>query len=130
MDLSRLLGDLYDDGDDRPENEAPASPLATGEGPEWADESRLDAAFASWTPGPPSDAPAAEQDMARVDTPGPQLVPQAPPDEARSPERSEEGAPTEASPPAAERRRWTRSDDDVLPQRRRRGGLGLSLLRR
>lgn len=60
-DLSRVLGDLY--GDNEPN--IPAStyrPTA----PEWADEDRLDEAFASWTPGPPADAPAAEREMSVV----------------------------------------------------------------
>ena len=45
--------------------EAPAAP----DGPEWADEARLDEVFATWTPGPPPDAPASEREMAEVESP-------------------------------------------------------------
>ncbi|MDP8975412.1 MAG: hypothetical protein M3N28_03410 [Actinomycetota bacterium] len=69
MDLSKLLGDLYetdhtDETDSPPDgmSEAPSSQPAPG--PEWANEARLDEAFASWKPGPPDDAPAAEREMA------------------------------------------------------------------
>ncbi len=68
MDLSKLLGDLYEtdhtDETDSPSDamsEAPSSRPAPG--PEWANEARLDEAFASWKPGPPDDAPAAEREM-------------------------------------------------------------------
>jgi hypothetical protein len=61
-DLSNLLGDVY--GDPAPET-APAP-----EPPAWADESRLDEAFADWSPEPleavvataPSSAPSARLD--------------------------------------------------------------------
>lgn len=43
-DLSNLLGDVY--GDPAPE------PAPAPEPPAWADESRLDEAFADWTPEP------------------------------------------------------------------------------
>lgn len=56
MDLSKVLGDVYE-SEDRP---APAA----GAAPEWADEHRLDAVFAQWTPGPPASAPAMEREMA------------------------------------------------------------------
>ncbi|MDQ1402164.1 MAG: hypothetical protein QOG03_480 [Actinomycetota bacterium] len=58
-DLSKVLGDVYATADG-PEARRFVS-AAREQAPEWADESRLDAAFADWTPGPPSDAPAAER---------------------------------------------------------------------
>jgi hypothetical protein len=58
-DLSKVLGDVYEAAD-RPEANRFVS-AARQQAPEWSDESRLDAAFADWTPGPPSDAPAAER---------------------------------------------------------------------
>jgi len=71
MDLSKLLGDLYetDDADtatDPAMANAPSVPPTPrpDTGPEWATEERLDEAFASWRPGPPDDAPAAEREMA------------------------------------------------------------------
>lgn len=60
-DLSRVLGDLY--GDNEPTNE-PSTYRATA--PEWATDERLDEAFASWTPGPPADAHAAEREMSEM----------------------------------------------------------------
>ena len=66
-DLSRVLGDLYGP-DDQPSVAPPRNFRA--EAPEWADEQRLDEAFADWTPGPPPEAPAMEREMAVViDTP-------------------------------------------------------------
>lgn len=65
MDLSKLLSDVYAH-DHAP---APASPpvsTSDTDGPEWADEARLDEAFAQWVPGPPDDAPAAEREMAET----------------------------------------------------------------
>jgi hypothetical protein len=50
MELSKVLDDVYE--------------TKQGAAPEWADEQRLDEAFAEWTPGPPADAPAAEREMA------------------------------------------------------------------
>jgi hypothetical protein len=57
-DLSKVLGDLYSGGDE-------AEPTSTyrATAPEWADESRLDEAFSTWTPGPPPEASAAEREM-------------------------------------------------------------------
>lgn len=64
-DLSKVLGDLYG-GDEPP----PASQSFRPTAPEWADESRLDEAFADWTPGPPPEAHATEREMSVViDTP-------------------------------------------------------------
>jgi hypothetical protein len=60
-DLSKVLGDVYATAD-RPEAARFVS-AARQQAPEWSDESRLDAAFADWTPGPPSDAPARERAM-------------------------------------------------------------------
>ncbi|MDP8974932.1 MAG: hypothetical protein M3N28_00890, partial [Actinomycetota bacterium] len=63
MDLSKLLGDLYEtDETDSPPGPMSAEP-STPAGPEWANEARLDEAFASWKPGPPDDAPAAEREV-------------------------------------------------------------------
>ena len=63
--------------------------------PEWAAEAVLDEVFASWSPGPPPEAPSPEWEMAR------QL-----------------GAGGEAPAPPPVRRAaepcWERSDDDVL----------------
>lgn len=71
-DLSRVLGDLYGEDEPAAEGSSPPSPRARFQAtaPEWANEDRLDEAFASWTPGPPADAPAAERAMSVViDTP-------------------------------------------------------------
>lgn len=58
MDLSKVLGDVYDsDGPDA------AAPPAQASAPQWSDEAHLDEVFASWTPGPPASAPAAEREM-------------------------------------------------------------------
>src|SRR5688500_2948761 len=63
-DLSRVLGDLY--GGEETAAVEPAVSSFRPTAPEWADEDRLDEAFASWTPGPPADAPAAEREMSVV----------------------------------------------------------------
>ena len=157
MDLSKLLGDLYATDEDRQAGDEPAEasgqpgPRSVG-APEWADESRLDEAFASWKPGPPDDAPAAERDMADVHATSsfPQLeAALAEPDEWSGGSM----APSTPAPPVevgegmaltdqsgdegreptvmGEPRLWTRADDDVLPRRRSgRRGLRLSLRRR
>lgn len=62
-----------DVSDDSVSHEVPAAnadvagesepPRRAGEAPEWADESRLDAAFATWRPGPDRNAPAAERKL-------------------------------------------------------------------
>lgn len=129
MDLSKLLGELYTAEDDQvvtEEDPSPPQAFETSPGPEWADEAHLDQVFASWVPGPTSDAPAAEREMAyshlrsSLDEPSADQPPSA------SPTGAEDGAhgPAEACS-------WTRSDDDVLPYRRGRGrGRRLSLLRR
>lgn len=73
-DLSRLLGDVYGSGEEDeapPAPSAPQAPATLAEAlpavpsglPEWADETVLDAAFASWVPGPPASAPDAERTM-------------------------------------------------------------------
>jgi hypothetical protein len=63
-DLSKLLGDVYDAPTTTVTDVAyrPASPNGNP-GPDWADDDRLDRAFAGWTPGPSADAPAAERRM-------------------------------------------------------------------
>ena len=62
-DLSHLLGAVY--GDDAHDEAAvrldPAPVNHPPEAPDWADDERLDAAFATWTPGPHPEAPAAER---------------------------------------------------------------------
>ena len=83
-DLSRLFGDVYGTGDERPADpeavdehastaEAPVEGAPSGEPgqattlsgalPAWADDTVLDEAFANWVPGPPDDAPGAERGM-------------------------------------------------------------------
>jgi hypothetical protein len=52
-DLSRLLDDVYGDGG----GGAAAMPAP----PDWSSDEALDDTFASWVPGPPADAPAAER---------------------------------------------------------------------
>lgn len=70
MDLSKLLGDVYDNENQAgSEPAAPAQP-ATPSVPDWSDDERLDKVFADWTPGPPESAPAAERNMV-LDLPGP-----------------------------------------------------------
>ena len=165
-DLSRLLGDVYGSGpatEDQNEDGAPTVPLApdatdstdVGDGTpamaaapparlelseepalDWADETTLDQAFASWVPGPAADAPAAERrlmgdedlDLDPDPSPDPDatVAVEAPlPPSAEwlfedGPPPPEVGAPTPGAP--AEVRAWTRSDDDILPagSRRRR----------
>ena len=56
-DLSEMLGAVYGGTDDEPAAAAPEPAH------EWADDDQLDRAFAEWTPGPGSDAPAAERTM-------------------------------------------------------------------
>jgi hypothetical protein len=161
MDLSKLLGDLYEqeavDHNRRDERDQPSSsgdqPSPSGQearrpaaGPEWADEARLDEAFASWRPGPPEGAPAAEREMAEVPPtasfPGLEEALAADRFGMESPAAAVEGHADGLSASSAthadavpvdigEARAWTRSDDDVLT-RRRSGGLRarLSQLRR
>lgn len=68
-DLSKVLGDVYGAGQPATLAAAPASaddeaaPRREPTAPEWADDSRLDEAFANWNPGPGPDAPAAERDL-------------------------------------------------------------------
>jgi hypothetical protein len=115
MDLSKLLGELYTAEDDdlvvEAERPQEPDPVDTASAPDWSDEARLDQVFASWVPGPPSDAPAAEREMASSPLP-------APVDEPRT-------AVEAGIAPAPS---WTPADDDVLPYRR--SGRRLSLLRR
>ena len=64
MDLSKLLGDLYEtDETGSPPDPVSAEPSSPAPVPERANEARLDEAFASWKPGPPDDAPAAEREV-------------------------------------------------------------------
>jgi hypothetical protein len=157
MDLSKLLGDLYETNEadppvDSPLAEAsPASPAPVSPpapGPDWADEALLDEAFASWKPGPPDDAPAAEREMANgfPGTSFPQLEGALGGDDhldgsmlSRDLQMLDAGLPgsvqtdVEAADPIepGPPRMWTRADDDVLPNRRGgRRGLKLSLRRR
>ena len=160
MDLSKLLGDLYETDEDGAPADPP--PAAAQEppypGPEWADEARLDEAFAEWRPGPPDDAPAAEREMANglptTSYPGLEAalashdpVPEYDLTEggmAESDLAADEPMiqgdvpypdPTDLEAADAldpiQPRLWTRADDDVLPRRRGgRKGRRLSLLRR
>lgn len=70
-DLSELLGNVYG-GSEEPEQSAESSPEPAAEPsvppagprtPEWADDEHLDRAFADWTPGLHTDAPAAEREL-------------------------------------------------------------------
>lgn len=147
MDLSKLLGDLYTSDDDHAGNghgdddhagdhhdatgkelASPPGALETSAGPDWSNETRLDQVFASWTPGPPSDAPAAEREMAYSGLPASTEGARLP---AASDSEVEDGVTDVAVPAPATAETWTRSDDDVLPYRRSRGRSGrLSRLRR
>lgn len=125
MDLSKVLGDVY----------AGNGSTTAQAVPEWADDAHLDEAFASWTPGPPPEAPAAEREMAmhsdptsrrRIDddlavaltealtaspvNPDPVFADAAETDHELVVELLPEPAPEPV-------RGWTRGDDDVLPQR-------------
>ena len=140
MDLSKVLGDVYEP-EDRP---APAA----GAAPEWADEQRLDEAFADWTPGPPADAPAAEHEMAAHTVPssvhldddlaaaltaalasdGPAADPIPTfPDVEPEPDAVATALYAELTPEpeAVEPTRWSRGDDDVLVGTCRSRGLRL-----
>ncbi|HEX9969745.1 MAG TPA: hypothetical protein VGB03_06370 [Acidimicrobiales bacterium] len=143
MDLSKVLGDVYAD------NES-----TTGRAvPEWADDAHLDEAFASWTPGPPPEAPAAEHEMAahvdlgsrrRIDddlavaltqaltaAPAPAAVvvePQPSLDNTSDDLVGELLLEPVAEPEPA--RGWTRGDDDVLPNRGGRSSRSLRFSRR
>jgi hypothetical protein len=105
-DLSQLLGDLYAD-------EAPTR------APEWSSEEALDEAFASWVPGPSSDAPSAERSIVAdaLGQPAVQPVPTVS-------DWALDTAPLAVEPvaePVAERSsRWHPNDDDILPARRLR----------
>lgn len=124
MYLSRMLSDLYE-AEEEP-SDAPAGPeepeeaeqetaptsLLPSEAPEWSDEHRLDEFFATWAPGPPADASAAERELVGAAA-------------------SDGGPPADAGAETrAEARPWTRSDDDVLPGRGTRSGLRFGLLHR
>ena len=63
MDLSKLLGDVYDNDDAGTPTRGPASPAAPAKAPEWSDEDHLDKVFADWTPGPTADASHHERDI-------------------------------------------------------------------
>ena len=165
MDLSKLLDDLYEadgsatgagdpaavevarssDGTAGDQYQETAMGFHTGAAPEWSDEARLDEVFAFWTPGPPSDAPAAEREMAYAGGPGlaapaapsdmdldasfPEAFPELSADQIGAELPSEHGR-SEPELEAGEARPWSRSDDDVLPHSRRRAGRRLSLRRR
>ena len=102
-DLSNLLGDVY--GDPAPET-APAP-----EPPAWADESRLDEAFADWTPEP------LEAVVAKAPSSSPSS-PSAPLDDdlaaALSAALADAPRPPVAAPPV-ERFSHVEADDAVLP---------------
>jgi len=107
-DLSRLLEDVY-------AGETAPSP------PAWSSDEALDDAFASWVPGPPAEASAAErafaavavtevavphaESLAEVQTPTPSGFQDA----LDEPEQLAEVVPIVG--------RWTPSDDDILPAR-------------
>lgn len=64
-DLSRLLEDVYGDGG-AVYGDGTSPPPAV---PDWSSDEALDDTFASWVPGPPADAPAAERAFAVDDSP-------------------------------------------------------------
>ncbi len=154
MDLSKLLGDLYETNEvDAPVDTplAPTSAVAPSArpapGPEWADEALLDEAFASWRPGPPDDAPAAEREMANgfPGTDYPELEGVLSHDELGALVTDRDQSMAEGELPGSAQahaeagetvdtgpaRMWTRADDDVLTHRRSGGRrLKLSLRRR
>lgn len=69
-DLSNLLGDVYGGHDpDAPPVRREPSAAQRAEVPAWADESRLDAVFADWQPGPAPGAPAVERDLMSFEPP-------------------------------------------------------------
>ena len=118
MDLSKMLDDLYH------EEEGGSEAKDTSEqqdGPEWADEARLEEVFSTWTPGPPSDAPEAERQIADTSSDA---------DLGAELEGMGRVVPTDEVSPVSTvtERSWTRSDDDVLVGGR--GGGLLSRLRR
>ena len=106
MDLSKVLGDVYESTD-----------RVNGPGPDWSNEDRLDEAFADWTPGPHESAPQAEHDVLGLDDElattlsaaltAPEVAPAAA-------EPAPEPLP-EPAPAAVVARAWQRSDDDILP---------------
>ena len=170
MDLSKLLGDLYEaestsadeaapptdaghksDVDDTGTADVDQADVDHGQadqgqatdgfdpsaGPDWSDELRLEQAFADWTPGPPSDAPAAERQMAYAGAAAPPAgsLPPDPPASAFGEDLGElepvhGEVPEHSLAEAVAARPWSRSDDDVLPHARRRGARRLSLRRR
>jgi hypothetical protein len=117
MDLSKVLGDVYESSD-----------RVSGDAPDWSNEDRLDEAFADWTPGPHASAPQAEHDVLGLDDemattlsaaltapePQPALEPE--------PERTLEPAPEPVAVVAPVARTWQRSDDDILPGAPAKGG--------
>lgn len=116
---------LADDGEEPVRRSAEADP---GEGvvvPEWAEDSVLDRFFASWTPGPPPDAPRAELRMVELVAPFQSGVPDGgvPGDGNGNGSRDateEPPATTAATGPT----RRARADDDVFPGARRRDRWG------
>ena len=122
MDLSKVLGDVY----------AGNGTTTAQAVPEWADDAHLDEAFASWTPGPPPEAPAAEREMAMHDDPMSRR--RIDDDLAAALTEALTASPVSLDPDIADDhqdplvelrlepepepvRGWSRGDDDVLPQR-------------
>jgi hypothetical protein len=138
MDLSKVLGDVY----------AGNGSTTTQTVPEWADDAHLDEAFASWTPGPPPEAPAAEREMAmhsdpmsrrRIDDDLAAALTEALTASsadsdavlADAPESDHDLVAELLPEPAPEPARgWTRGDDDVLPQREASRSRGRRFARR
>ncbi|MDQ3147815.1 MAG: hypothetical protein M3R01_12955 [Actinomycetota bacterium] len=154
-DLSRLLGDVYGSGpatEDQNEAEpgpdpaetdgadgtatlaatptmalSPPAERAPDAALDWADETALDRAFASWVPGPSADAPAAERRLMGDQGAGPELTteeaPDAPPPTAEWLFEGDAPGAEPGTPPSealGQARAWARSDDDILPVRGRR----------
>ena len=139
MDLSKVLGDVY---------AGSSAPTGGTTVPEWADDAHLDEAFASWTPGPPPEAPAAEREMASHDDPRARrridddlaaALTEALTAQTSSTESAFADLHTQESddivgelfaepiPEPVPVRAWTRGDDDVLPVRSSGGRRGLNL---
>lgn len=103
MDFSDVLVQIRQPGRSDGQTAADDAHAAPVEGcgptvPDWAEDDVLDRAFASWTPGPPADAPSAEREMVKLAV-----------------EPDGERASTGGTPQAGAR--WMRSDDDILPPR-------------
>jgi hypothetical protein len=110
-DLSRMLDDVYAEG------EGPTR------APSWSSEEALDAAFATWVPGPTDDAPTTERNV--IAGVWNEFGRPAEGDGRSAPVPTSDAWALETAPAAEEvvaaGARWSPSDDDILPVRRGRG---------